>query len=310
MTQTIAPRASDGLAVYRLMQRIPFGRSYVLRLLALCFLGAHVPLIVATLWVLGAAEGGVAAHQGALLVVLVGTLVGTGFTLAAVHFALSPVLLSARALRAYVERRILPDLPLDGRDEAGELMAAVRTVCEQLERELVHQEHLASTDGLTGVLNRRAFFARSASVIAINRTAQRPVALAIFDIDHFKKLNDAFGHPAGDAAIKAVAQVMQQFAGPSGLVGRLGGEEFALLLPRVDEGGAQTRAELIRLEVANLLLDECPDHPMSVSGGVTMVRLDEEATLDRAIERADHALYAAKEAGRNRVVWAPAPVAV
>lgn len=160
---------------------------------------------------------------------------------------------------------------------------------------------LASTDELTGIANRRYFFAAAERAVASRRRYGRPLSVAIFDIDHFKQINDRHGHPTGDDVIRAVAAIAQQSLRKADFVARIGGEEFGLLLPELTGASAFEACERLRraIEVGLATAPVGPVNQLSVSIGVTEAR-DED--LDTIIRRADQALYAAKDGGRNRVV--------
>lgn len=159
-------------------------------------------------------------------------------------------------------------------------------------------EHLAETDMLTGLLNRRGFFDRAAAFLA--RTDSGPVSLAVLllDADHFKRINDALGHETGDRVLKALAGHIQGQLRVGDVLGRLGGEEFACLLPCIGMADAMEIAERIREAVADASHD---NHArLTVSIGVSIAHPG-ETMIDEALRRADRAMYAAKHAGRNRV---------
>jgi diguanylate cyclase (GGDEF)-like protein len=159
---------------------------------------------------------------------------------------------------------------------------------------------LATIDPLTGLLNRRAFFERAAIARNLAERAELPVAVLMLDIDHFKRLNDGHGHGAGDEALRAFAALATAALREQDLLGRLGGEEFAVLLPGADSRGAQRAAERLRAAMADALLrfdgEPCT---LTVSIGLTVVAAGEPLHL--ALARADRALYAAKRSGRNCV---------
>ncbi|MES2150776.1 MAG: GGDEF domain-containing protein [Pseudomonadota bacterium] len=162
-------------------------------------------------------------------------------------------------------------------------------------------ELLATIDSLTGLVNRRAFFERTASARMLAARLRKPIALMMLDIDHFKRLNDRFGHATGDEALCLFAATAQEALRDHDIMGRLGGEEFALVLPGTDLDGALQAAERLRLSVAGAVLAVGgKDYTMTVSVGVVLVDPDEH--IKAAMARADHALYMAKSAGRNRVV--------
>jgi len=156
-------------------------------------------------------------------------------------------------------------------------------------------------DHLTGIANRRAFFDAAARELERWRRAPRPVSLLLIDADHFKNVNDRYGHAAGDAVLRSLATTLSGCAREIDVVARLGGEEFVVLLPSTDTAGATTVAERIRAAVAasavevNGNLIRC-----TVSIGISSMERDITG-LDALIERADKALYVAKAAGRNRV---------
>ncbi len=160
-------------------------------------------------------------------------------------------------------------------------------------------EQLARTDTLTGLHNRRAFGELGAAML---RQAQRqafPVSGVMLDIDHFKKINDTYGHAAGDAALRHLAHILRDSLRQSDVCGRLGGEEFTILLPGTDITHAHQLAEKIRLRIANAPITwSGSSFSMSASFGVTCGGND----MDTLLRRADAALYRAKESGRNCVV--------
>ena len=165
-------------------------------------------------------------------------------------------------------------------------------------------ENLAATDPLTGLPNRRSFFeALERSVQRIARDDGSDLCLAIFDIDHFKQVNDRFGHPAGDAVICEAANRAVSALRSRDIVARIGGEEFAVILPAAALPAAQNLCERLREAVAlspvtagNQII------PFTVSVGVAQLRAGDDA--DRLLARADAALYNAKNEGRDRVCLA------
>jgi diguanylate cyclase (GGDEF)-like protein len=180
------------------------------------------------------------------------------------------------------------------------LVALLRSRVDALVTRLAE---LARTDPLTGLPNRRAYDDLLGIEMARSDRTGRPFALAIGDIDHFKSVNDRFGHPTGDTVHRQVADRLRTTERRVDVAARLGGEEFALILPDTDIHGALAAVERIRHAVADGLIDV----PMYVtmSFGIACYPCDgpDAATLFRA---ADRALLAAKAAGRNRtVVWAP-----
>ncbi len=174
-----------------------------------------------------------------------------------------------------------------------QLLAQIKRV-DELNRAL---GELATTDALTGLNNRRSFDHSLQLELAIVERRNTPLSLLMLDVDHFKRINDNFGHEAGDKVLVAIAQMLNGCARVVDVVARVGGEEFAVILPNTDADGAMDVAERMRTAVAqaNWLA-----HPATISIGVATLQMKESAS--RLYSRADAALYAAKAAGRNRVV--------
>jgi diguanylate cyclase (GGDEF)-like protein len=167
-----------------------------------------------------------------------------------------------------------------------------------------HARDVASHDGLTSLYNRRAFNDFLERAVAREDRQGGHFALLLLDIDRFKKLNDTYGHPAGDAALRHTAQLLTHQLRKSDLAARFGGEEFAVLLASTDHAGAQHLAEKVRAEVEHgRLVYDGARLGVTVSIGVAVWPADgrEPGAL---VAAADRALYAAKESGRNRVVSA------
>lgn len=173
---------------------------------------------------------------------------------------------------------------------------------EQANREL---QLIARCDPLTGLHNRRATIERLEIEWAKLHRTGHGYAVVLFDLDHFKQINDQYGHEMGDAALRQIADVLRERIRAGDHVGRHGGEEFILVLPDTDLEGACTLANNIRQHIADLPIAGIGQ--ITVSGGVTTVE-PSDAGIDPAIARADHALYAAKHAGRNRICPAPKSV--
>ncbi|MBN2626700.1 MAG: diguanylate cyclase [Spirochaetales bacterium] len=161
-------------------------------------------------------------------------------------------------------------------------------------------KQLSRTDSLTGINNRRRFMELGQREILIHQRKERPLSLLMMDLDHFKKVNDRFGHSVGDKALVVMVGLCQEEIRQSDILGRLGGEEFALILPETDLRRAREIAERIRsrLEESTKMRDDGVP-PMTVSIGV--IGFESEETLDGGLERADEYLYKAKKGGRNRV---------
>ncbi|MCI5074635.1 sensor domain-containing diguanylate cyclase [Oricola sp.] len=160
---------------------------------------------------------------------------------------------------------------------------------------------IACSDVLTGTMTRRAWLEVAGKEVDRARRYERPLALALFDIDRFKAVNDRYGHPAGDVVIRTFAEVCSSAIRQSDMLGRLGGEEFALLLPETEPDSAIQLADRLRATFGNLSIDVGTRIACTMSGGIAN-RTSGADTLDILIDRADKALYLAKHGGRNQIV--------
>jgi two-component system cell cycle response regulator len=196
--------------------------------------------------------------------------------------------------------------------DRNELLARVRTQVrrrryqERLRENYEQSLSLALTDSLTGLFNRRYLGAHMARVLGRIGETHKPVAAILFDIDHFKKVNDTWGHGVGDEVLKEVAARVSRNLRNFDMVARFGGEEFVIIMPDASVEAAAMVAERLRLKIA--------DEPFGVSAPVGTIEVtislgvtateDPREDADEMIRRADRALYAAKAKGRNRIVIA------
>lgn len=178
-------------------------------------------------------------------------------------------------------------------ERAAELLSMAVANAEARER----LADLATTDPLTGLLNHGAFHQRLVEEIERAACSSNPLSLALLDLDHFKQVNDRFGHRAGDDALRAVADLVQGHARAVDAVGRVGGEELAWLMPDADVSGAQSAAERLRAAIAAATIPAVA----SVTASIGVAQLYAGQSGASLFDDADGALYAAKGAGRNRV---------
>lgn len=199
------------------------------------------------------------------------------------HFALAGVVLLGIALQSVRLARLR--LHLDRQN------TALSSALEQIRR-------LATRDDLTGLLNRRHMSELLVDEKARHDRSGLPTSVALIDIDLFKRINDQFGHAAGDAVLKGFAQTTNACLRSGDRLARWGGEEFLLLLPDTDAAAALLCIERIRSHLAAVaFVPEQPDLQVTFSAGLSVLGVDE--TVDALIERADQAMYAAKRSGRN-----------
>lgn len=177
---------------------------------------------------------------------------------------------------------------------------AARGLRRGRDRLIAELERVASTDGLTGLANRGTFEQVAERLVRRAQIDKTPLALVIFDIDHFKQLNDTLGHAVGDAALRGFAATLQTQSRPTDLIARIGGEEFVAVMPGIHADEAGAFAE--RVGEALRGVHGGVGARLTVSAGVAPMGADD--TVDSLLREADHALYAAKGAGRDRVVLA------
>lgn len=179
-------------------------------------------------------------------------------------------------------------------------------VLASFERMARQMEEMASMDGMTGCLNRSTTDTLLAHSLERGRREGAPVAFALLDLDHFKQINDRHGHRAGDDALRAVVQAVKARLRGADVLGRMGGEEFGLILPATDAPGAQRLVDDVRRSIEQLSLRDAQGRvvALTVSAGVAVAASNQDIGAERLYALADQALYRAKDEGRNRVqVW-------
>jgi len=164
-------------------------------------------------------------------------------------------------------------------------------------------EQAALSDALTGFRNRRWFDQTLPRIVQRHLHASEPLCLAIMDIDHFKRVNDNFGHAAGDAVLMQVGRLVRNNLRPTDFAARIGGEEFALILPQTLLPGAISAIERLREAIAGTAFDHDGRRLPQVTVSLGLVALERGANPEQLLAQADVALYAAKQSGRNRTEW-------
>ncbi|MGD8785017.1 MAG: diguanylate cyclase [Thioalkalispiraceae bacterium] len=162
-------------------------------------------------------------------------------------------------------------------------------------------EILASTDALTGLPNRQAIMGKAKKEFSRAKRYDRPLSIVMIDVDHFKSINDQYGHAAGDQVLSNVGHILGDSLRDSDVLARIGGEEFVLLLPDTPEDNAESVAERMREQLARSTIKfEKINLSITASFGVASIS-PEDDSLEKMLSRADHAMYEAKNTGRNRV---------
>ena len=171
------------------------------------------------------------------------------------------------------------------------------------ERADERNRQLAMHDELTGLPNRRACLDGLGRMLAQTQRNATPLTLMMIDIDHFKAINDNYGHQSGDAVLRTMSNCISDRLRMQDLAGRIGGEEFLVILPDTDLQGAKALAEHLRqsVEAADFVTDKGQPLQVTVSIGLHSLRTESDSTINSLISNADQAMYRAKQMGRNRV---------
>jgi diguanylate cyclase (GGDEF)-like protein len=290
--------------IYALLTRLPLPKSYLGKIMLSAFLGTHVPLIALVIYLVFAASVDLRSYLGVLVIVLVATLLGTAATLYALYALLRPVSLVSRSVCDYLDNGDMPSLPTHFTDQAGRLMANVQYLIEQLDEVIRSLEETAVKDHLTSAYNRRAGEQRLASDLARIGRGEDTLTVALVDLNKLKATNDRYGHQAGDACLRHVADTFLRNIREGDWVARWGGDEFLvvlweekgdrkanLVLNRIAEKLAENPVELAQGEMLRL----------TYSAGVVRCTTKEDAELGTGgiLALADEALYEAKGGGEE-----------
>ncbi|WP_231890109.1 sensor domain-containing diguanylate cyclase [Ralstonia solanacearum] len=278
--------------------------------------------------VLGLAEGEIRAHRQTTLLVLAGTALAEVLLLAALAWIIAsfrrhvvgPFAQATRIIDAIAGGDLSQPIPAASAHRETRAMFKALQVLRVNSLERMRLEHerarlmeelatMAETDSLTQLLNRRAFETRARAMCEARGTEAQRIALIMFDVDHFKRINDTYGHAAGDEALRTVADLCRAHWRQSDIVARIGGEEFAVVALVDTATHARVLAERMRQAIAGARVPagSAPEHGMTASFGVAVASVADAPELEALLRRADHLLYQAKLAGRNRVLADEAP---
>lgn len=271
--------------------------SLMAKVFTACFMAVHVPIIALTFYL---ALGRPADPMPVLAVALLATVAGTAVAFLAMQRLLRPLHAVVAGLRSYRTEAKVPEMPAERADEIGMVGAEVGKLIASLEGTLEKLRRQAYSDALTGLGNRRWLTEVAGAEIARARREEEPISVIAFDLDHFKRINDEFGHEVGDEVLVGVAEVARHHLRPYDMLARIGGEEFCAVLPQASLDVAARVAERIRAAVDALAFAGLPAGSVTASFGVHQGDAKAE-TLKGMIAAADKQLYAAKAAGRNQV---------
>lgn len=275
--------------------------SLVVKAFGVCFLAVHMPLVALLGYLLFAAEP---TFGPVVIICLAATLAGTVFAIRTFYDLLDPLNRISAALVAYGNRAEILPLAIPRTDEVGEIARGVESLITRLEETLGGLRRQAMTDPLTGIGNRRWMLDEAHATFARALRERTTVSVCLFDLDHFKQINDRYGHEVGDIVLMTVAEVTRMNLRPYDLFARWGGEEFCVVVGSLPPAHLANLAERLRMAIA-----ATPAGPL-VAGQVTAsfgIASGSAETCDFAslLRAADTALYAAKTAGRNRIAAAP-----
>lgn len=225
---------------------------------------------------------------------------------------LKPLSMLQETAKTFKETGYFEPVDIKSKDEIGSLAQALNTMGQKVTELLVDLDSTAKqamierdiaieqaiSDPLTGLSNRRFMEVELESLMLSSHRYEHALSIIMFDIDHFKQINDTFGHPVGDVVLQALGKLVKQETRGGDLSIRYGGEEFMLVLTHTNIDGAQIKAESLRREVEKTHFPELNGESVTVSLGITQLKTDDQS-ISQLIHRADDALYEAKHSGRN-----------
>ncbi len=278
-------------------------RSLVAKVFIVCFLAIHLPLISLVAYL---GLGRPSDPFPILIVALLATLLGAALSYMVVYQLVSPIDRLIRAMDRYQDDGVEPFVEVRGTDGVKRLADKVLALVRAQEASLSSLKRQANSDPLTGLGNRR--WLQNAVSVEANRAMRRGQSLWIiaFDLDHFKDINDRFGHAAGDEVLMIVAEVTQRQLRPYDLVARMGGEEFCVVSTDASADFGMKAAERIRSAIEDWQ-PRLGGETVTITASFGVYRGDPGAqTFSEMLRAADKNLYAAKTRGRNQVVSADA----
>ncbi|MCO5732148.1 diguanylate cyclase [Rhizobium sp. SSA_523] len=266
------------------------------RIFAVSFISIHVPLIALIVFLL---LGFDPDRTVLFTLLLLATLAGTAACMAALWHLLRPLRSLSGAVAGYQADGLPFQMNLRRNDEVGRLAQAVTAMVAHVDTLMKELRHQATTDSLTGLGNRRWLGERIGEEQSRALRQNEDVSVILFDLDHFKDINDRYGHVVGDRVLMSVGEVVRDSIRPYDLAARVGGEEFCVILPRTTVAEAAAIAERIRAKLELSVITPLEAGRVTASFGVCDSRPG--AGLHQILAAADGFLYRSKHGGRNRV---------
>jgi diguanylate cyclase (GGDEF)-like protein len=295
----------QNLRLYQLMNHLGIlRRSYLLKFMLVVFFGTYVPLIALVLYIALSQSYSLLGALAIVIAALLTIFFGMVLTLWFLEGLLAPVRQTSDSLKKYLAERSLPSLPTVYGDEAGQLMADTQYVITRLDNTLRELENLSLTDYLTGVYNRRAGEQRLAEEIARAKRENKNFLLAFMDINKLKRINDQYGHDAGDACLIHFASLLAECVRRGDWCARWGGDEFVLAVYQPDvETDLVFNRVLTGLEARPCPVRQNVTLHLSVSIGVAVYQSG--MAVETLMQQADQAMYQAKlqGSGKSKVVF-------
>ena len=285
------------MRLYRWFERLGWPRSYLGKVFLIALVATHIPLISIVGYITLAPRE--LSRSITLGLSAIATMTGTFIFIWALQQLFKPILLAYQALDAYFGRGEVLQLPNRLGDEVSLLLNKIAYGIQTFEQRRIALEQLAAEDFLTGLHNRRAAEDRLQQCFSLVTRDKLAICVALIDVDRFKQINDQYGHGVGDQVLAILGRHLKQLLRKSDWAARWGGEEFLLVLYS-GPVGAQKALERVCASLAGLTVSTREvEIRFTVSIGFTAVQLED--CLLNCIERADRALYQAKQAGRNQV---------
>ncbi len=285
----------SSLELYTFASSFHFPRTYRGKIMLVAFIGTHIPLLSLLFYAFVSHSLSITTILKTLLIALLATITGTVITLCALHYLLSPIILTSKALRKYLQQKKLSNLPTNFQDEAGILMADTTETLQRLDAIILH---LTNYDSLTGLPNRELFQTHIQHAISKAR-GDRQFALIVLDLDSLKDINSTLGRKVGDLLLKKVAQRITSHLETGDVLARFGGDEFAILRTNIINSDSS-------IALSNKLLDSLSE-PFSLFGkkvhcgakiGITIYPFD-GTSIEQLLQNADTAIHQAKQQKLN-----------